>query len=459
MKARVVILAGVLVALLALGLVVTAWLSRPKIIEVYPASGALNIPSNSSIRLSFSRAMNAQSVQEHLKIEPATEGSFSWVENKMTFTPDRAWPEGGEIKLHLEAGARALNWLTFPLVGRDWLFTTSTAYLAYLWPSDGPADIYTLNPVTGEILQLTHEMGVLEYTLGKDGSQVYFSANNSQGGTDLYKYDRLQAAATGAQYRPAKLLDCGGDQCRSPVVSYDEKYLAYEYLKSSPEGGLSPAQIWVLELPSLTTTQIGLGMHETVQPAWSANGWLAYYDRTSSVYVMINPQTKEQVQLANQTGEPGNWSRDGKYYLAPEISYHRSSASSETGTSHLMLYNVQTAASMDLSIADNVEDVEGIYSPDGRLIAFARKFLDEAHWTLGRQIWIMSADGSNPHPITNAPDYNHYDLAWSEDGLKLAYVRFNQAKLSDPPELWIANVDGSDPLELVVGGYSPIWIP
>jgi Tol biopolymer transport system component len=71
----------------------------------------------------------------------------------------------------------------------------------------------------------------------------------------------------------------------------------------------------------------------------------------------------------------------------------------------------------------------------------------------------MNSDGSDPHAITDEADYNHYDLAWSRDGQSLAYVRFNQVKLFDPPELWMMNIDGSNAVQLVIGGYLPIWIP
>jgi hypothetical protein len=71
----------------------------------------------------------------------------------------------------------------------------------------------------------------------------------------------------------------------------------------------------------------------------------------------------------------------------------------------------------------------------------------------------MNPDGSNPHQITDEPDYNHYELAWSWDSHMLAYVRFDETKLFEPPELWMISADGSNPIQLVIGGYSPLWIP
>jgi Tol biopolymer transport system component len=255
------------------------------------------------------------------------------------------------------------------------------------------------------------------------------------------------------------ILSCGVAQCRSPVVSPNGQYLAYEHLVPTTEGILGPALVSVVSMPEMDPIPLGVADHETVQPSWSPTGELIFYDRTNQGYVVVNLQTRERVQIPNQTGQPGGWSPDGESYLAPEIFYYQSSEYAETGASNLIRYDLSTGTFENLSRGNDVEDVEGEYSPEGGVIAFARKYLHEERWEFGRQLWIMSADGSNPHPITDEAYYNHYDLAWSRDGRFLAFVRFNEAKISDPPELWMVNADGSDPVQLLMGGFSPLWIP
>lgn len=441
-----------------MALLAAAWSNQPKLLDFSPAGGAVEVPVSASIQMVFSRAMRVAQVEQQVRIEPATPGKFSWLGNTLTFTPDQVWPNGKQIHLRLLAGARAAAWLSFPMAEQSWSFTTGSENLVYLWPFEGPSELYLLNPATGEIHQLTRGMDVQEYELSRDGKSIYFSANNLQGGSDLYVLDRLQQSLFPGSYQPAMLLVCGMAQCRSPVISPDGQWLAYEYLIPSPQGGLSPAQIWLLSLPSLQASPLGQPTHETVQPAWSSQGWLAFYDRTTQAYILEKPDTDQTVQLSNQTGQPGDWSPDGAYYLAPEIYYSPSGSSSETGSSHLLRYTLQGASS-DLSGQELVEDVDAVYSPAGERVAFARKYLDAARWTLGRQMWIMNPDGSKQHPITDEGDYNHYDLSWSLDGTQLAFVRFNQARLSEPPELWMMAADGSQALQLVIGGYSPQWIP
>jgi Tol biopolymer transport system component len=460
MKARIVLAIIAFILIAGGGVFLFAWNSRPRMVDVFPQTGAMDISTTSTIRLTFSRSMDIKSIEEHIIIEPAIQGTFHWDSNILTFSPDHPWPGGQEIRLSIQAGAHAASWLSFPMREQSWFFTTSEAALTYLWPSDGPADIYTLDPDNGEIHQYTHGMSVLDYSTSSDGSDIYLSASNIEDGADLYRINRLEAERQiETTYQPEKLLNCGVAQCRNPVVSYDGQYLAYEYLLPSVGVGLSPAQIWILGLSNLEATPIGQTEHETVQPSWSSAGLLAYYDRTMSGYEVFNLQSKERVLFQNQTGQPGVWSIAGDYYLAPEISYSRAPGNYETGVSHLIRYAIPGYSSMDISGDGSVEDVEAVYSPDGRYIAFTRKYLDAADWTPGRQIWLMNADGSNAYPVTNEADYNHYDLAWRRDGSMLAYVRFNQAQLSDSPELWMVNIDGSNPIQLVIGGYSPTWIP
>jgi Tol biopolymer transport system component len=453
---------GVIVLLLivAAGIGIYAWTSKPKLIELYPQTGAVNVPGTSPIRLVFSRPMAHETVSVRLKFEPAIEGTFSWDNDTLTFTPDHPWPVGQMVNLVLEAGARAASWISFPMGRQSWSFTTSKEMLAYLWPSYGNADIYALDPLTGEVRQYTHGLDVLDFSISSDGRMMYFSARNFQGGADLYRLDRTKLEVSQEHpYQGEELLNCELIQCRNPMVSFDNRYLAYEYILPTSSGDAGPAQIWLLDLASLVAVPVGQETHETVQPSWSPTGLLTYYDRTSSGYEVFDSMNQQRVQIANQTGQPGAWSPNGDYYLAPEISYLQGASGTEIGTSHLMRYSIQSKTTEDLSGPILVEDVEADYSPNGALIAFARKFLDAERWSIGRQIWIMNADGSNPHPITDEADYNHYDLAWSRDGRMLSYVRFNQAKLSDPAELWMANVDGSNAVQLVIGGYSPVWIP
>ncbi len=460
MKLRTLVLVVGVVLLVTAGVAALGFSLKPQILQVSPSTGAQEVAATASLRILFSRAMDQASVITRLKIEPAVEGTYHWEGNSLSFTPNQPWPSNTEVIIRLQRGALAANRLAFPMGAQSFSFVTCETALAYLWPSSGPADIYALDPGAGTIRQYTRGMDVLDYSTSVDGRFFYFSAGNAQDGADLYRLDRIaDEASPELSYQPQRLLDCGVAQCRNPVVSADGLLLAYEYLLPTKIGGLGPAQIWTLSLPGLVAKPVGQEGDETVQPGWSLTGLLAFYDRTKSWYEVYNPATGERVQLLNQTGQPGTWSQDGKYYLAPEISYQQLGGSYETGSSHLYRYHIQDNLKDDISGQVSVEDVEAAYSPDGGMIAFTRKFLDAEHWTLGRQIWIMSLDGSNAHPISDEADYNHYDLAWSRDGSRLAYVRFNQAQLSEPPELWMMNADGSNPLQLVIGGYSPTWIP
>jgi Tol biopolymer transport system component len=202
--------------------------------------------------------------------------------------------------------------------------------------------------------------------------------------------------------------------------------------------------------------------HQTLLPSWSKDGFLAYYDTQALAFVLFDPYSGERVLFSNQTGQLGNWHPEGREFLAPEIFFL--DTGSVTGlknlaSSHLILFNRLTKSTLDLTPADDLEDSSPSYSPDGVYLAFARKYLDQRRWTPGRQLWIMMPGIGQAQPITHDPDFTHYEFAWSPDSKQLAYVRFDQTVLTNPPEIWLLELINVERTRLVENGYWPQWIP
>jgi Tol biopolymer transport system component len=224
-------------------------------------------------------------------------------------------------------------------------------------------------------------------------------------------------------------------------------------------GEENSAQVWLLELASGEARQLNQTSGLTQNPSWSANNLLAYYDQGQAGYIILDLEQDRQFLAPNFTGETGVWAPDGSAFLAPEIYYVQAPDGGTTlGSSHLIRYT-PFGPSVDLTQAENLEDTAPSYAPDSETIAFARKYLDEPHWSFGRQLWLMNADGTQPRQITFDDLYNHFDFAWSWDGRWLAYIRFDNASYATPAELWLSEADGSSPVQLIIGAFAPQWIP
>lgn len=456
----------IILSLLVLALVAVvgwAWLAAPRLLEISPLPGSQEVPVQSSLRLTFSRQMQLESLQAHLKLEPPQAGQFAWEGSTLIFTPDQGWTAGTTISVTLEAGARAASWPGLPeWQGGAWGFHTSQPLLAYLWPAGESADLYALDPLSGEIFQWTQTGGILDFSASADGTHLYFSRQNRQGGSDLLRLSR-QAIATDPESEPELLLACPDALCRLPQPSSAETWLAYE--RAPLKSNAPTTQVWLLPLSGGAPQPAGEVSHTTSQPTWAASGWLAFYDRDQEAYVLSNPEGTGQWRLPNQTGEAASWQPEGRAFVTAEILFEASALVDSYASSHLMRFDLPASPegsspiAIDLTQDVALEDADPVYSTDGSQIAFARKYLDLARWTPGRQLWVMSADGKQARALTDEPLYNHYDFAWSPDGQQIAYVRFHQTVLTLPPELWIIQADGGQPIQLVIGGYAPHWAP
>jgi len=450
------------VAGLALGYL---WAS-PRLIEIFPADGAENVPAGTSIRLTFSRPMQAATVSNLLSSEPAREGSFRWEKNTLVFAPTQLWPNGETVQVRLVPGARSAGIVPITLRGEHaWSFSIAMPRLAYLYPADGPADLYLLDLGTGEIHQLSDLPGdVLDFDVSLNGDAIYFNATHGDDGTTLYHLDTRTGQVT-------ELWRCPQALCRYLKISPTGEMLAYEQTGLATSDQPSYPRVWLLPIQETADVeQIGAGepflvggpSHQTQQPLWSREGWLAYYNFSLSAFVLQDFQGRERVEFANQTGIPGDWSPDGSAYVIPEISLSTIGelpGLEDIPTSHLMLLRPDDGSVLDISQEQNVEDASPVYDPSGEQLAFARKYLDIARWTPGRQLWIMNMETGEARPLTQDPSYNHYDFSWSPLGDQLAYVRFNKDTLTEPPEIWLFDIPNGQATRLITGGYAPQWIP
>ena len=458
-------------------------LGTPNLAAVYPEPGALQVPAGEPLFLTFSRPMQPDSVMQRLTIDPALGGAFSWQGNSLIFTPSQPWPNGQAVQVRLAAGARAAGWLPFAVrEDASWSFTIGQPRLAYLFPTDGPANLYVMNLLTAESQQLTDSTtGILEFDLNPTGSIVYYSENGPGGSSSIYALSVLRPAnlqtgnqpSTDADLAPPILvLDCPQASCRAPKISADGQYLAYERTELMGQDQPTHTEVWLLPLDhglpfsdGIQPYPAGDTTHETLQPNWSSLGWLAYYDMDLAAFVFVNPHTGEQKNLPSQTGQPGTWNFNGKQFLTPDIILAAGSQTSSLpnvesiASSHLIAVNVEDGLVQDITRAENQEEAAPAFSPDGAQVAFARKYLDTARWTPGRQIWVLQLDTGQTRQLTNDPFYNHYDFSWAPASSRLAFVRFNQTLLTEPPEIWVMDTINMRANKLVVGGYQPKWIP
>lgn len=432
----------IVISITALALLAAVlWVAlRPEVLFVYPPEGERISPVD-GVQIEFSRNMNTDSVEASLQVEPATPVAYEWQENSLTILPELRWQAGEEIEVFLSGDARSR--LGLSVKERSWSYSVEGALVVYLWPNNEPANLYALDLESGETRQLTQfPEGLNDYSVHPEGLGIYYCRASEPGSGQVGYWDRK----TGSTQPVVNLQQ----PCTHLEISPGGTQLAYG---SIPGGGVSL-------LPLIDGGRISrVPVAKVFDFTWRTEESLSLLSTVDDMLWLYATGSQRLISIPSISENIGNWSPDGDTYITNELIDISTDFVPAGVASHLVTYSIGDQVWTDLTPEPALEDHEPVFSPGGETIAFTRKSLEEDEWTLGRQIWRMRADGSAAQQLTDLPDIIHNNLNFSPDGDILIFLRFDQQSITDPPELWMMELDDREQTRLVIGAYRPGWLP
>jgi TolB protein len=95
------------------------------------------------------------------------------------------------------------------------------------------------------------------------------------------------------------------------------------------------------------------------------------------------------------------------------------------------------------------------WSPDGTKIVFIHgdDYDQVEDHPVNQQVWVMNADGTNPHAVTSGSDPKDQVPDWSPNGSKIAF----NAQSSSGGQIWVMDANGANPQQLTGCASGADW--
>ena len=214
-------------------------------------------------------------------------------------------------------------------------------------------------------------------------------------------------------------------------------------------------EIYVMNADGSDATQLTT-QGSALSPRWSPDGERITYARGGTIDV-INADGSDLVtvlrgksesaaaELCEVGGFPGGWSPDGAriVYYAPSVS---------TGVGHVCTVAVDGGVVETLVSEPPVYNVEPVWSPDGKNIAF-RSIRDDNH-----DIYVVNLEDGSERRLTEGEALD-IEPDWSPDG---EWIVFGSSRDAINTDIYVMRADGSDVRRLTehpAKDSYPVWSP
>ena len=253
-----------------------------------------------------------------------------------------------------------------------------------------------------------------------DGAWVVYTVKTQDLAADLHQSDLWMTSWDGATTLRLTTTDRESEQ--TPRWSPDGKHLAF--LSGRGDDDNDTEQLWLLPLAggeAERLTKVKSGVSDFV---WSPDG-------TRLVLAVVDADSAAHSDDADKDIAPRPIVIDRLYFKEDNTGYltHR--------RSHLFLFDLATRKAEQLTMGDH-DDVNPIWSPDGKSIAFLSKRGPDADRTNSWEIYVVEArpggetrQGTRVQGLINTPGgeggENH--IAGSPDGSLIAFLQGGPPKL------------------------------
>src|SRR3954454_10316997 len=179
-------------------------------------------------------------------------------------------------------------------------------------------------------------------------------------------------------------------------------------------------------MPLVLVLLAALALAAPAQAAFPGDNGRVLFTSANRLYT-IDPAGGPWTRLVNRNEQQAQaaWSPDGSkiaYRVGPD------------GDTEIWVVNADGSNPHQITTTPNVAPCSPCYSsqpawsPDGRSMVFRT---DRANGD--GDVWIMDSDGGNPRPLVTTPGDERYP-ALSPDGTRLVY----RTGTGDQPEIWVA---------------------